>query len=64
MATKLSGLPATDGKEKSNRNGSLSVREIRLERLNGFLRVVLIGLIRDQLVLSQQLAGVAVAQPL
>jgi hypothetical protein len=36
VATKLPGVPATHDKEKSNGNGSLSVREIRLERLDSF----------------------------
>jgi len=36
VATKLPGVPATHDKEKSNGNGSLSVREIRLERLDLF----------------------------
>jgi hypothetical protein len=64
VATKLPGVPATHDKEKSNRNGFLSMREIRLERLESFFcGAVLIGVIRDQLVMSQQLAGVAVTQP-
>jgi len=36
VATKLPGVPETHDKEKSNGNGSLSVREIRLERLDRF----------------------------
>ena len=50
MATKLPGMPETHDKEKSNGNGSLSVREIRLERLDCFKfhsRVLLIALIRQ-----------------
>jgi hypothetical protein len=36
VAKKLPGMPETHDKEKSNGNGSLSVREIRLERLDRF----------------------------
>ncbi len=36
VATKLPGMPETHDKEKSNGNGSLSVREVRLERLDRF----------------------------
>jgi hypothetical protein len=50
VATKLPGVPATHDKEKSNGNGSLSVREIRLERLDRLDRfysgVLSIALIR------------------
>ena len=35
MAQKLSRLPATDGKETSHRDGSLFVREVRVEGLGG-----------------------------
>ncbi len=50
MATKLPGMPETHDKEKSNGNGSLSVREIRLERLDRFKlysRVLPVALIRQ-----------------
>ena len=50
VATKLPGMPETHDKEKSNGNGSLSVREIRLERLDCIKfhsRVLLIALIRQ-----------------
>ena len=33
MAQKLSRLPATDGQEKSHRDGSLPLRKVRLEGL-------------------------------
>jgi hypothetical protein len=34
VAQELSRLPATDGKEKSHGNGSLPLREVRLEGLD------------------------------
>jgi len=35
VAQKLSRLPATDGKETSRGDGSLSLRQLRLEGLGG-----------------------------
>jgi len=38
VAQKLSRVPATDGKETSYRDGSLFVREVRLEGLGALIR--------------------------